>query len=35
MSDAPVRVLLVDDDALMRAGLAAILSSDTTIDGGR
>jgi DNA-binding NarL/FixJ family response regulator len=27
-----VRVLLVDDDALMRAGLAAILSSDATVE---
>jgi DNA-binding NarL/FixJ family response regulator len=27
-----VRVLLVDDDDLMRAGLTAVLSSDTTID---
>jgi RNA polymerase sigma factor (sigma-70 family) len=28
----PVRVLLVDDDALMRAGLAAILSSDDEVE---
>jgi DNA-binding NarL/FixJ family response regulator len=28
----PVRVLLVDDDDLMRAGLTAVLSSDETID---
>ena len=28
----PVRVLLVDDDDLMRAGLRAVLSSDDTID---
>ena len=28
----PVRVLLVDDDDLMRAGLTAVLSSDSTID---
>ena len=32
MSDPPVRVLLVDDDALMRAGLAAILSSDESVE---
>ncbi len=28
---APIRVLLVDDDALMRAGLEAILSSDAAV----
>jgi DNA-binding NarL/FixJ family response regulator len=32
MSVASVRVLLVDDDDLMRAGLKAVLSSDETID---
>jgi DNA-binding NarL/FixJ family response regulator len=32
MSPRPVRVLLVDDDDLMRAGLDAVLSSDQTID---
>ncbi len=32
MSDEPVRVLLVDDDDLMRAGLKAVLSSDDAID---
>jgi DNA-binding NarL/FixJ family response regulator len=32
MSPAPVRVLLVDDDDLMRAGLRAVLSSDATIE---
>ena len=29
---APVRVLLVDDDDLMRAGLRSVLSSDETIE---
>jgi DNA-binding NarL/FixJ family response regulator len=28
----PVRVLLVDDDDLMRAGIRAVLSSDETIE---
>ena len=32
MSDAPIRVLLVDDDALMRAGLEAIFSSDRAVE---
>jgi DNA-binding NarL/FixJ family response regulator len=32
MSGTPVRVLLVDDDELMRAGLKAVLSSDDTVD---
>jgi DNA-binding NarL/FixJ family response regulator len=32
MSDQPVRVLIVDDDALMRAGLRGVLSSDDGID---
>jgi DNA-binding NarL/FixJ family response regulator len=32
VSGPPIRVLLVDDDDLMRAGLNAVLSSDETID---
>ena len=32
MTDARVRVLLVDDDDLMRAGLKAVLSSDASIE---
>ena len=32
MSPRRVRVLLVDDDDLMRAGLKAVLSSDETIE---
>jgi len=32
MSETPVRVLVVDDDDLMRAGLRAVLSSDATVD---
>jgi DNA-binding NarL/FixJ family response regulator len=32
MSPRPVRVLLVDDDDLMRAGLKAVLSSDDAIE---
>jgi DNA-binding NarL/FixJ family response regulator len=32
VTDVPVRVLLVDDDDLMRAGLRAVLASDATIE---
>jgi DNA-binding NarL/FixJ family response regulator len=32
MNAPPVKVLLVDDDDLMRAGLRAVLSSDATIE---
>jgi DNA-binding NarL/FixJ family response regulator len=32
MTAPPVRVLIVDDDALMRAGLRGVLSSDAGID---
>jgi DNA-binding NarL/FixJ family response regulator len=32
MSAQPVRVMVVDDDDLMRAGLKAVLSSDATVD---
>jgi DNA-binding NarL/FixJ family response regulator len=32
MNTPPVKVLLVDDDDLMRAGLRAVLSSDATIE---
>ena len=32
MSEAPVRVLIVDDDDLMRAGLRGVLSSDDAIE---
>ena len=32
MTDRPVRVVLVDDDDLMRAGLRSVLSSDETIE---
>ena len=33
MSADPIRVLLVDDDDLMRAGLRAVLRSDPTVRG--
>jgi DNA-binding NarL/FixJ family response regulator len=32
MNEQPVRVLIVDDDALMRAGLRGVLSSDERIE---
>jgi DNA-binding NarL/FixJ family response regulator len=32
VTEGPVRVLLVDDDDLMRAGLRSVLSSDETIE---
>jgi DNA-binding NarL/FixJ family response regulator len=32
LTEQPVRVLLVDDDDLMRAGLRSVLSSDETIE---
>jgi DNA-binding NarL/FixJ family response regulator len=32
VNDEPIRVLLVDDDDLMRAGLKAVLSSDEAIE---
>lgn len=32
MTEAPVRVLLVDDDDLMRAGLKAVLSTDARVE---
>jgi DNA-binding NarL/FixJ family response regulator len=32
MTEAPVRVLIVDDDALMRAGLRGVLSNDKAIE---
>jgi DNA-binding NarL/FixJ family response regulator len=32
MTERPVRVLIVDDDDLMRAGLRGVLSSDESID---
>jgi DNA-binding NarL/FixJ family response regulator len=32
MSEEPIRVLLVDDDDLMRAGLRAVLSSDSSVE---
>jgi DNA-binding NarL/FixJ family response regulator len=32
VSPVPIRVLLVDDDALMRAGLEAILSTDKAVE---